>query len=171
MNMSESLDIGCGYPNPSEPYEKRGTINIDIKHGFADVLADAHRLPFRGAIFDQVLIYSALEHFYNPDAVLHEAKRVAKLGAKLTMTTVNANFWPFALNKSSPEHLYTWDVFTLTTLVERAGFKILARSHFTFKKRPSSMRVRLMETCIRVLYGRRAERLLNDCIKIDGVSA
>lgn len=31
------LDIGCGYPNPSEPYVKRGDVGVDLIPGYVGI--------------------------------------------------------------------------------------------------------------------------------------
>ncbi len=134
----------------------------------ADVIADAHNLPFRDSVFDDVLIYSALEHFKNPKHVLDEAYRVADIGGTLTVTVVNGNHWPMALTRSSPEHYYTWDIWTLQTLIESAGWHVKNAFHFTFTKRKkTSKKVRLVEWMFKYLYGSRATPLFHDSIRVE----
>ena len=70
------LDVGCGFPGAAEDYRKRGDIGVDVKRGLADVVADAHHLPFREGVFSKVGIHTSLDHFYDPFQALCEVKRV-----------------------------------------------------------------------------------------------
>lgn len=68
------LDIGCGET-------KKGDIGIDLrKTESADVVADAHWLPFATESFDQVYSSAVIEHFSHRDVknVLFEWTRVLK---------------------------------------------------------------------------------------------
>ncbi len=75
------LDVGCGeYP--------RGDINVD-RYRFvqakdrthvptkADVVADAHYLPFREGAFEEVFSGHTIEHLDHPDRFLGECERVS----------------------------------------------------------------------------------------------
>jgi SAM-dependent methyltransferase len=78
-----SLDVGCGY----EPhYKRRGDIGIDLMRGKCDVCADAHFLPFRTMVFDQVFLMNILEHLVNPKQCIEEVKRVCKRNARIQIT-------------------------------------------------------------------------------------
>ncbi|MDH3638411.1 MAG: class I SAM-dependent methyltransferase [Gammaproteobacteria bacterium] len=62
------LDLGCGPRDQAIPLEYLGHryVGIDRASSAADLLADAHALPFRSATFDCVLSYAVLEHLHNP---------------------------------------------------------------------------------------------------------
>ena len=76
------LDLGCGPKDQAIPVMSLGHqyVGIDFSHAAADVLADAHSLPFRSASFDFVLSYAVLEHLHNPFLALGEVGRVLKPG-------------------------------------------------------------------------------------------
>ncbi|MEM2386144.1 MAG: class I SAM-dependent methyltransferase [Candidatus Bathyarchaeia archaeon] len=69
------LDVGCGF---KFGHVKRGTIGVDLHRGLADVIADAHHLPFKDESFDGCYAYAILEHVDNPYKVLSEINRVLR---------------------------------------------------------------------------------------------
>ena len=71
-----TLDIGCGFIN--RLHQKRGDIGIDLHRGICDIVAEAENLPFKGAVFDEIFIFSVLEHLDNPMKCLQDSIRVAK---------------------------------------------------------------------------------------------
>jgi SAM-dependent methyltransferase len=52
-----------------------------------DVVADAHRLPFREEIFSAVICLNAFEHYREPTAVLAEIRRILRPGGSLFLHT------------------------------------------------------------------------------------
>jgi len=96
----EILDVGCGF---MAFHVKRGTIGIDLHKGLADVVADAHYLPFRNANFDGCYAYALLEHVANPSRVLNEIHYVLKENGWLkilvpTDSRLRADPWIRVLN-------------------------------------------------------------------------
>jgi SAM-dependent methyltransferase len=74
------LDLGCG-PKDQEPcFDHLGYkyVGLDLPGTKADVIGDAHFLPFADQRFDVVFSYAVLEHLYNPFLALSEVKRVLK---------------------------------------------------------------------------------------------
>ncbi len=118
------LDLGCGYETSStERYVKRGTVGVDLKAGYADLLCDVTKgLPFSDESFDCVIIYGSLDHFSEPLEVLREAYRVCRHWIQIAQG--NASFWAQTLNEPSSEHLYQWNLWTLTQLLQLTGFNV-----------------------------------------------
>ncbi|HEX7707348.1 MAG TPA: methyltransferase domain-containing protein, partial [Thermoanaerobaculia bacterium] len=58
-------------------------VGVDYTSPAADLLADAHALPFRSRSFDAILSYAVLEHLYNPFVALMEVERVLRPGGVL----------------------------------------------------------------------------------------
>jgi SAM-dependent methyltransferase len=78
------LDVGCGK-------NKRGDIGIDYsRDSEADVIADAHFLPFIDGVFDGGVSNHVIEHSPNPLTFLREQYRILKNNGKLTLVTDNA---------------------------------------------------------------------------------
>lgn len=76
------LDLGCGPRDQAAPAEHLGAsyVGIDYSSEQADLLADAHAIPFRDGTFDVVLSYAVLEHLYHPFLAVQEIARVLRPG-------------------------------------------------------------------------------------------
>jgi SAM-dependent methyltransferase len=76
------LDLGCGPRDQAAPAEHGGVsyVGIDYSSEQADLLADAHAIPFRENTFDVVLSYAVLEHLYHPFLAVQEVARVLRPG-------------------------------------------------------------------------------------------
>ena len=76
------LDLGCGPRDQATPIEYPGYryLGVDYSGKDADLLVDAHALPFKLASFDVVFSYAVLEHLHNPFVALAEIVRVLKPG-------------------------------------------------------------------------------------------
>jgi SAM-dependent methyltransferase len=82
------LDLGCGPRDQAAPAAHCGLeyVGVDFSSSVADLLADAHAIPFRSATFDIVLSYAVLEHLYNPFLAIGEISRVLKTGGMFVGT-------------------------------------------------------------------------------------
>jgi SAM-dependent methyltransferase len=76
------LDLGCGPRDQAVPVEYLGYryVGVDYSNKAADLLADAHALPFKENTFNCVLSYAVLEHLHNPFIALSEIDRLLKPG-------------------------------------------------------------------------------------------
>lgn len=76
------LDLGCGPRDQAAPAAHGGAsyVGIDYASEQADLLADAHAIPFRHDTFDVVLSYAVLEHLYHPFLAVQEVARVLRPG-------------------------------------------------------------------------------------------
>ena len=76
------LDLGCGPRDQATPAEWLGLryVGIDFGSPNADLLADAHSIPFAAGTFDAVLTYAVVEHLSNPFVAVAEIARVLRPG-------------------------------------------------------------------------------------------
>jgi SAM-dependent methyltransferase len=81
-NGNALLDLGCGPRDQALPAQHFGLryVGVDFSSSTADILADAHALPFQEHSFDLALSYAVLEHLYNPFLAVREVTRVLKPG-------------------------------------------------------------------------------------------
>ncbi len=78
------LDIGGGTAHIKQ--FRQDVISIDIlKFPGIDVVADAHRLPFRDGLFAGVVMLDVMHHLERPIEFLKEASRVLEPGGRLVM--------------------------------------------------------------------------------------
>ena len=114
------LDIGSGTAHIKEFRPDIVSTDILLFPGI-DVVADAHRLPFRDQCFTGVVMLDVLHHLERPIEFLKEASRVLKRGGRLAMiepamTTLARRFYdrfheepvdmnadPFKPVKSNPD--------------------------------------------------------------------
>lgn len=113
------LDLGCGPGDQKKPIEHLGWkyVGIDYFDKRADLLADAHCLPFRDETFSGVLSYSVLQHLYNPFIAVAEVHRV--LAPKGVFAGSVAFGEPF---QSSYFHMSPWG---LLSILQTLGFRML----------------------------------------------
>lgn len=82
------LDLGCGAAGHRAVCEQAGFeyVGLDYQSEQADILADAHALPFLPESFEFVLSIAVLEHLRNPFVAMREAYQVLLPGGKLVGT-------------------------------------------------------------------------------------
>jgi SAM-dependent methyltransferase len=100
-------------------------------------LAGAAALP--AGHFDGVAMYEYLEHEGRPREVLAEARRVSKPGAWLVIETPDASsriatiFGRKWCQLDAPRHLVLYDPTTIRSLLESAGYEVLAVQRLTYQ--------------------------------------
>lgn len=82
------LDLGCGPRDQALSIMSLGHeyVGVDFSSSAADLLADAHALPFCTESFDFVFSFAVLEHLHNPFLALNEIGRVLKPGGTMCGT-------------------------------------------------------------------------------------
>jgi len=152
MKMNkETLDVGCG----DHP---RGTVNIDCRTDqyFTRqplktksipnfIKADAYHLPFRNGAFRKVMANHVLEHLQNPVQALKEWKRVAETTVIAVPGLTRCRF----TQTEFAEHLYTWSISSLKTLMETVYSKVTVTRQFQpFKWKRKTPLVRIINFLI-----------------------
>lgn len=82
------LDLGCGEAHLGELCRATNLeyVGMDYASPAADLLGDAHALPFRDDSFDFILSVAVLEHLRHPWLAAREALRVLKPGGRFVGT-------------------------------------------------------------------------------------
>lgn len=189
------LDLGCGNGFPLfELANAHGPscrfVGIDVwtpaleraerkrrTHGLRSVAlarADGGRLPFRAGSLDLIVSNLGVNNFDDPAAVLAECARVAKLGARLVLTTnltghmaeLYAVFRDVVAGLGRPEYLerlaaneaHRGTAESVRRLVEDAGFRVVraVRDAFTMRYLDGGALLRHSLTVIGFLGGWRA---------------
>lgn len=97
------LEVGCGAGNILEKMKAGRLVGIDFSLRMAkrtserladrinvhSLQADGHKLPFQNQIFDGVICTEVLEHVEDPDRLLGEIRRTAKMGASIALSIPN----------------------------------------------------------------------------------
>ena len=112
------LDIGCGDRDQAAAAEHYGLqyVGVDDSSHRADILADAHTLPFADASFDIVFSYAVLEHLYNPFLAVREMARVMNPGGVLVTTVSQGE--PFH------ESYFHHTAYGVLAVTEQAGLNV-----------------------------------------------
>lgn len=113
------LDLGCGPRDQAIPILSLGHqyVGVDYSGETADILADAHSLPFSSACFDFVLSYAVLEHLHNPFLALAEIGRVLKPGGTMCGTV--------SLGEPFHDSFFHHTVWGLISLCVANGFEVI----------------------------------------------
>jgi len=87
-NHSFMLDLGCGRALHREVCQCAGFkyVGVDIAGSQAQILGDAHALPFADNSFEFILSLAVLEHSQYPLVMLNEVHRILKPGGKFIGT-------------------------------------------------------------------------------------
>ena len=97
------------------------------------LVADAHKLSFKANTFDAVFIMEVLEHVYNPEKVMREARRVLKKRGYAVFLVPSDNLlfritwflWGFYRGRIwNNTHIQTYRNNYLPKMAKKAGYKI-----------------------------------------------
>lgn len=133
------LDIGCGDGCFVQVCRKHGidAFGTDISDG---VDFERDRLNFRDAEFDTVMLYSVIEHLWDPANILKEAGRVLKPNGTIIIITHNyetSNAFLCARNFfDDPAHVHPYNRISIRKLMKMHSFEEMFMGLWTVCKSP-----------------------------------
>jgi SAM-dependent methyltransferase len=150
------LDVGCGGGLLLTMLRQRGVqgIGIDFSHSAGRVasrqgipvvcgsLADA---PFPPRTFQAITMFHVVEHVADPGPYLEAAHTLLADDGRLIVQVPNAASWQarFLGNRwvgfDVPRHLYTFRESDIVALLQRHGFRVIRRKHFSLRDNPASL--------------------------------
>ena len=143
------LDVGCGDGMFAQRLKLWGfdvtgcewdpiAAGRAISGGINVITKDFMKAEFPESYFDVVTMNHVLEHFSNPQAAVHKARKILKDGGRLIVVVPNASalsrfvFREFWFNWEIPRHLFHFTSDTLKNLTMNEGFETVViedRSH------------------------------------------
>lgn len=116
------LDVGAGGAPYLDEFKKIGEVlTLDIEHhSNLDVLADIHKLPFKGENFKIVTLFSVLEHLHSPWIALKDINRV--LGDEGYIILIVPQYWHA---HAFPSDYYRYTKYGVEHLCKQAGFDVV----------------------------------------------
>jgi len=123
LESKNLLDVGCGVGYYFQYFRGRGVkecVGVDVGEKLLEiqrkvnpfvknVLGSAESLPFPDECFDIVISLGLVEHFRNPQLVLHEFTRVLKRGGVLIIETPNKLNLIFTIYKILNRRKLVWE--------------------------------------------------------------
>jgi len=141
------LDFGCGAGHFLAQMDRHGweAVGIDMSETAIQAIrreigltAFAGSLPhdeLEPASFDLLTMWHSLEHVHDPARILREARRLLAPSGRLIVAVPDFAGWPrhwfgpawYGLDL--PRHLTHFTPRTLTTMLEKTGFRVLGKRH------------------------------------------
>jgi SAM-dependent methyltransferase len=149
------VDVGCGGGLFLGMLRERGflVLGLDNSQAAAKAAWTQHRVTvIRGDLANSpiarescaaVTMFHVLEHLYDPDSYLRSARELLLPGGRLIVQVPNASSWQFLMfgerwnGLDIPRHLVNYRDRDLDRLVERCGFEIVRRKHFSLRDNPA----------------------------------
>lgn len=141
------LDIGCGTGSYLASMKQLGwdAYGVELSSAACEVarrntgLAVFHgtvdEASFPNEFFDVVTMHQVLEHTQNPAETLSEIHRILKADGLVAMSVPDAESWeskifgPAWVAWELPRHLYHFSRATITAMLEKKGFSVIAVKH------------------------------------------
>ena len=143
-NGESILDIGCGTGDFLNKMRSKGnwtTRGLEVnekaaayargERGLDVFTGDLAHFPSQELTFDVITLWDVLEHLPHPGDALAKVRRLLKRDGLLILTVPNIdslehkvfreNWFPLEI----PRHLYHFTIETLTTLLEKEGFRLV----------------------------------------------
>lgn len=157
--MSVRLDLGCG------PHRRPGYLGLDLLlEKNLDIIGDAHNLPIREKVIEEIISTKVFEHLNNPYQCFSECKRVTKEGSKIIISVPNIHTlrrflrWAVKGKISVGAHIYCWGLPEIIKLGNRHDLEY--RFHY-FDTYDRYHKVGFVERLIRQFNRRIVDKNLN----------
>ncbi|HEY3728971.1 MAG TPA: class I SAM-dependent methyltransferase [Solirubrobacteraceae bacterium] len=154
------LDVGCGDGGTSGIWLNEWAasyVGVDVSEAAVEMardrgldvrcVQDAAALPFEEGSFDVAVCVEVLEHLFEPQRAMVEIGRVLRPGGRVILTVPNVAHWrsrvdgllgrwnPRGDHLSATEpwrdaHLRFFTIRSLTNMVQRCGFEVVARGGY-----------------------------------------
>lgn len=149
------VDIGCGGGLFLGLLKERGfsVLGLDNSEAAARAAWTHHRVtvirgdlahsPIAEATCSAVTMFHVVEHLYDPEAYLRAAHGLLRPNGRLIVQVPDASSWQSLVfgerwnGLDIPRHLVDYRARDLARLVERSGFEILRRKHFSLRDNPA----------------------------------
>jgi SAM-dependent methyltransferase len=151
------LDVGCGGGLFLRMLRERGypVMGLDWSEDAARIAWRHNRVPavraslpaapLRAGSCGAITMFHVLEHLHEPVPYLQAAHRLLVRNGKLIVQVPNAASWQFLLlgrrwnGLDVPRHLFDYRGQDLEKLVEKCGFQVLRRKHFSLRDNPAGL--------------------------------
>jgi SAM-dependent methyltransferase len=152
------LDVGCGDGLFLEMLAERGRTNLAgldfsidaaiaawTRAGVPVICGTLSRAPFAPGSCAVVTMFQVLEHLYQPASYLEAARELLAPEGRLIVQVPNVACWQFLLlgehwnGIDVPRHLLDFRLADLEALLEKCGFEVLRRKHFSLRDNPAGM--------------------------------
>jgi SAM-dependent methyltransferase len=162
LNESESpgivLDVGCGDGLFLEMLAERGRTNIAgldfspeaataawTRAGVPAICGTLSPAPLAPGSCALITMFQVLEHLSHPVNYLDAARELLAPEGRLIVQVPNVASWQFLLlgehwnGIDVPRHLLDFRLADLEALLEKCGFEVLRRKHFSLRDNPAGM--------------------------------
>lgn len=151
------LDVGCSGGLLARLLRDRGTKAIGFDNSISAarsawqsnavpvVCGDFLESPIRPGSVSTLTMFHVLEHVPDPQAYLSKARELLASNGRLVVQVPNAASWQFLMfgehwnGVDVPRHLWNFRVTDLEKILDRCGFEVLRRKHFSLRDNPAGM--------------------------------
>jgi SAM-dependent methyltransferase len=182
------LDVGCGgglflrqmkemgYPVMGLDFSLDAASIAWRQNGVPAICGTLTQAPLPAGSCRAVTMFHVLEHLYSPQDYIEHARRLLAPDGRLIVQVPDASSWQFLLfgerwsGLDIPRHLVNFRGSDLEVLIERCGFRIVRKRHFSLRDNPAAFATSLapnldpMARRIRKISESSAQRLVKDLL-------
>ncbi len=151
------VDVGCGgglflrllseegWPVLGLDYSPEAAGIAWRRNGVRAAVAALTEAPVAEGSCAAVTMFHVLEHVYDPAEHLEAARKLLRPEGRLIVQVPNASCWQFLLLQEHwngldvPRHLIDFRQRDVEALLERTGFEVLNRKHFSLRDNPAGL--------------------------------